>query len=56
MAQDDAYQGDNCSTCGERKEWTRYKDVPLHFESTTKYVTVMAWYCSKCNEMHAEID
>jgi len=45
-----------CKVCGEEMEWTRYKDVPLYFDSATMNVTVEAEYCPKCDEMNAWVD
>jgi uncharacterized protein with PIN domain len=45
-----------CEHCKGKMEWTRYKDVPLHFDKTTRYVTVEAWLCPVCNRLEVETD
>lgn len=42
---------DGDGKCGAELEHTRYKDVPLYFESATCHVTVEGWFCPQCDEL-----
>jgi hypothetical protein len=48
--------GHECKECGSDMEWARYKDVPLHFADTTKFVTIEAYLCPVCDALETEID
>lgn len=45
-----------CPNCKTEMEWTRYKDVPLYFDTTTKYVTIQAYLCPKCGALETETE
>ena len=45
-----------CPNCKTEMEWTRYKDVPLDFDETTRYVTINAYLCPKCDTLETEVE